>query len=112
MTMQTKLTTTTVVIALALLLVSCRRADSPSISRASSPSPTALIDDLRKLAATHCGIDEQTIDVNAPVQKQGCDDLDLVELIMSIEEKYKVPIPDAEADGASINSLARIINRR
>ena len=106
----------TVIMALVVVSIGCHRGSSPSNSPANSPSPTAqqaaLIDDLRKLAATQCGIREQAVDVNSPLQKQGCDDLDLVELVMTIEEKYNVPIPDADTDGATINSLARIVNKR
>ena len=103
-------------IALIIVSVACDRASSPSTSPANSPSPTAqqlaLINDLRKLTETQCGIKAEAIDVNAPIQRQGCDDLDLVELVLTIEDKYNVTIPDSEADGATINSFARIINRR
>ena len=115
MAMQKKLVFT-VIMALLIVSVACHRAGSPSTSQANSASPTAqqvaLIDDLRKLAASQCGMREQAIDVNSPLEKQGCDDLDIVELVMTIEEKYNVPIPDADTDGATINSLARIVNKR
>ena len=105
-----------VIIVLVIVSVACHRDRSSATSPANSPSPTAqqaaVINDLRKLAATQCGISEHAIDVNSPIQKQGCDDLDLVELVLTIEDKYNVTIPDSDADGATINSLARIINRR
>ena len=114
MTMQKKQAITLILALVAS--VACHRAISPSNSLSNSPGPTAqqlaLIDDLRKLTETQCGIKAETIDVNVPIQKQGCDDLDLVELVLTIEDKYNVTIPDNEAVGATINSLARIVNRR
>ena len=107
---------TAVIIASVMVSIACRPDRSSSTSPANSPSPTAqqlaLIDDLRKLTEGHCGIKTEAIDVNLPLQRQGCDDLDLVELIIAIEEKYNITIPDADADGASVNSLARIVNKR
>ena len=107
---------TVVIIALAMVSTGCQPDRSPSTSPANSPSPSAqqlaLIDDLRKLTESHCGIKAEAIDVDAPLQKQGCDDLDFVELVMAIEEKYNMTISDADADGASVNSLARVINKR
>ena len=105
-----------VIIALVIVSVACHRDRSSATSPANSPTPTAqqaaLINDLRKLTEAQCGIKAETIDVNSPIQKQGCDDLDLVELVLTIEDKYNVTIPDTDANGATINSLARIINRR
>ena len=104
------------IIAFAAVSAGCRGAGRSSNSPANSPSPSAqqvaVVDDVRKLAATACGISEQAIDVDAPIQKQGCDELDLLELIMTIEEKYNITIPDADTDGATVNTLARIVNRR
>lgn len=111
MTMQKKLVFT-VIISLVIVSLACHRPSSPANSSSPSAQQVALIDDLRKLAATQCGIREQAVDVNSPLQKQGCDDLDLVELVMTIEEKYNVTIPDADTDGATVNSLARIVNKR
>ena len=111
MTMQKKLVFT-VIISLVIVSLACHRPSSPANSSSPSAQQVALIDDLRKLAATQCGIREQAVDVNSPLQKQGCDDLDLVELVMTIEEKYNVTIPDSDTDGATVNSLARIVNKR
>ncbi len=106
----------TPIVALVIISVACHRPSSRSTSPSNSASPTAKqlaqIDDLRKLAETQCGTQAGKIDVNASLLTVGCDDLDVVELIMTIEQKYNVTIPDSETDGATINSLARIINKR
>ena len=105
-----------VIIALITVSVACHRTSSPSKSSANSPSPTtqqvALIDDLRKLAETQCGAKAEKIDVDASLLTAGCDELDVVELIMTVEEKYNVTIPDAPGESVTINGLARIVNRR
>ena len=105
-----------IVIALVIVSVACHRASSPSNSPANSASPTAqqlaLINDLRKLAETQCGTKAEKIDVDASLLTVGCDELDVVELIMTVEEKYNVTIPDTPGESVTINSLARIINRR
>ena len=50
--------------------------------------------------------------MDASLETQGCDDLDVVELIMTVEEKYNIAISDDELQRATINNLARIINKR
>ena len=115
MTMQKK-QVLAVIIAMVTVSVACHPASSPSKSPANSPSPStqqvALIDDLRKLAETQCGTKAEKIDVDVSLLTVGCDELDVVELIMTVEEKYNVTIPDAPGESVTINILARIVNRR
>jgi acyl carrier protein len=98
--------------------VACRPDRSSSTSPANSPSPSptaqqlALINDLRKLAETQCGAKADAIDVDASLLTQGCDELDVVELIMMVEDKYNITIPDIEGERVTVNSLARIIDKR
>jgi acyl carrier protein len=98
-----------------IALCGCR-ASSPSTSPANSQTPTAqqlaLVDDLRKLVATQCGAKAEAIDLDASLETQGCDDLDVVELVMTVEEKYSVSISDDQLERATINNLARIIGKR
>ena len=105
-----------VITAFTIVSVACRPDRSSSTSPANSPSPTAqqlaLIEDLRKLAETQCGTKAEAIDVDAPLIAQGCDELDVVELIMMLEDKYNITIPDIEGERVTINSLARIIDKR
>ena len=113
MTMHKKLV---VIIALVIVSVACHRDRSSATSPANSPTPTAqqatLINDLRKLAETQCGAKAEKIDVDASLLTAGCDELDVIELIMTVEEKYNVTIPDAPGESVTINTLARIVNRR
>ena len=104
------------IIALVTVSIACHRASSPSKSQANSASPTAqqitLMNDLRKLAETQCGTKADKIDVDASLLTVGCDELDVVELIMTVEEKYNVPIPDMPGESVTIKSLAQTVSRR
>lgn len=54
---------------------------------------------LRKLIADQLGVEESRVVESASFQDDlEADSLDLVELIMSIEEEFKVEIPDEDAD--------------
>lgn len=54
---------------------------------------------LKKLIADQLGVDEARVVETASFQDDlEADSLDLVELIMSIEEEFKVEIPDEDAD--------------
>ncbi|HKY44775.1 MAG TPA: phosphopantetheine-binding protein [Pyrinomonadaceae bacterium] len=107
---------TPVIVALAMVSTGCQRESNPSTSPANSPTPTAqqlaLIDDLRKLTETQCSTKAEAINIDAPLIAQGCDELDVVELMMMIEDKYNITTPDIEGERVTINSLARIINAR
>ena len=104
------------IIALGTVCIACHRPSSPSKLPANSASPTAqqvtLINDLRKLAEAQCGTKAEKIDVDASLLTAGCDELDVVELIMTVEEKYNVTIPDMPGESVNIKSLAQIVNRR
>ena len=53
------------------------------------------IDRVRSEAATILKKDSSQIDVAKPLLAQGADELDLVEIIMQVEEAFKVEIPDS-----------------
>lgn len=38
------------------------------------------------------------LDVNKPLLAQGADELDVVEIVMSVEEEFKIEIPDEELE--------------
>ncbi|MDD2717216.1 MAG: acyl carrier protein [Candidatus Wallbacteria bacterium] len=59
----------------------------------------ATFDDVKKVVAEQLGVDESEITKEASfVDDLGADSLDLVELIMSLEEKFGIEIPDEEAE--------------
>ncbi|MDD5090598.1 MAG: acyl carrier protein [Candidatus Wallbacteria bacterium] len=59
----------------------------------------AMFDDVKKVVAEQLGVDEAEITPEASfVDDLGADSLDLVELIMSLEEKFNIEIPDEDAE--------------
>ena len=105
--------TAIVILALVITSVGCRGGDGTSTSTANSQTPSAkVINELRKLTEAQCGTKAEAIDLDAPLETQGCDELDVVELIMTVEEKYNITISDDELQRATINKLARAINKR
>jgi len=57
-----------------------------------------LLDELKKLVAERLGIDEKDIKPGASFTEDlGADSLDLVELMMALEEKFGIEIPDEDA---------------
>jgi acyl carrier protein len=102
-----------VIAAVSITLGACGRTSGRSASTSnSSAQQTAVVDELRKLAETQCGTRAEAIDPDTALETQGCDDLDVVELIMTVEEKYNLSIPDDQIDRVTINKLARIVNNR
>lgn len=99
------------IVAVSIAIAGCGHT-SRSTSPANSANSSALVNELRKLAENQCGAKAEAIDLEVRLQSQGCDDLDLVELVMTIEEKYNLTISDDQTDRATINSLARTINNR
>ncbi len=56
-----------------------------------------LLDELKKLVAERLGIDEKDIKPGASFTEDlGADSLDLVELMMALEEKFGIEIPDED----------------
>lgn len=83
-------------------------------------SPEKVVDRVRAEVAKILKKDSAQIDVTKPLVAQGADELDLVEIVMAIEEAFKVEIPDS-AIGENVNEasktltvakLAEIVSRR
>lgn len=59
----------------------------------------AILDDVKQVVAEQLGVDESEVTPEASfVDDLGADSLDLVELIMSLEEKFGIEIPDEDAE--------------
>jgi len=82
---------------LALLLAAGALATAaPAPAPDASLSMVEIIDKVRTQAATQLGRRKADVETTRSLFAQGLDELDLVELVMALEESFKVPIPDAE----------------
>jgi acyl carrier protein len=84
------------------------------------PAQQQLIDRIRREVAQVLKKDPALIDVATPMAALGADELDVVEIVMAVEEAFKVEIPDSaigEKAGDStrtltIQKLAEIVSRQ
>ena len=52
--------------------------------------------------------DSAQLDVAKPLVAQGADELDIVEIVMAVEEAFKVEIPDA-AIGENVGEISKAL---
>ncbi|MEK6698498.1 MAG: phosphopantetheine-binding protein [Nitrospirota bacterium] len=81
-----------------------------------------LLEQVRKIAADILRVKPRDIAVDVPLSKQKfrADDLDMVEIVMALEEAYKIEIPDNElgrdnkeiVSTMSVRKLAEIVARK
>ncbi len=63
------------------------------------PEERSIEDRLTDLLAEHLGVDREKVTPDADlIEDLGADSLDLVEIVMAIEEEFRIEIPDAEAE--------------
>ena len=59
----------------------------------------ALIDDVKAVVVEQLNVKEDEVKEESKfVEDLGADSLDVVELVMALEEKFDIEIPDAEAE--------------
>ena len=59
----------------------------------------ALIDDIREVVVEQLSVSADEVKEDAKfVEDLGADSLDVVELVMALEEKFDIEIPDDEAE--------------
>ena len=84
-----------------------------------SPDPTPdRVERIRSMTAERIAGEAEQIDVDKAMAAQGCDDDDIFELILDLEETYRIEIDDVEygSDGnttdkkLTVRGLARIVN--
>lgn len=66
-------------------------------------------DKLKQIIVNQLGVEEQAVIGKAKfIEDLGADSLDIVELVMAMEEAFKIDIPDEEAE--SIRSVDDAVN--
>lgn len=59
----------------------------------------SVFDDVKKVVVEQLNVEEDSIKMESQIiQDLGADSLDVVELIMALEEKFDIEIPDADAE--------------
>lgn len=108
---------------LLLLTAACSR-DAQKDQPATEALPESA--EVRRIAAELLGVPEPQIDMDVPLSRHRppLDDLDLVELVMEVEDRFQIAIPDDElereagtakvtllADRLTLGSVANIVHR-
>ena len=66
------------------------------------------VDRVRSEVATILNKDKAQIDVAKPLAAQGADELDIVEIVMAVEEAFRVEIPDS-ALGENVSEISKTL---
>jgi len=83
-----------------------------------SPDAVQLEKELKNIIVERLGVDESQVTLDAKYVKDlGADSLDLVELIMALEEKFGIDIPDENAEqlatvGDSMEYLQKVLSEK
>lgn len=69
----------------------------------------ALLDDIKAVVVEQLGVNADEVKEDSKfVEDLGADSLDVVELVMALEEKFDVEIPDDEAE--KIRTVKDVVN--
>ncbi len=73
-----------------------------------------ILEELRTIIADQTGLSPDEIKPESNIIKDlGCDSLDIVEMLMTVEEKYNITVDDSEvADMATIADVVRFIEAK
>jgi acyl carrier protein len=69
------------------------------------------LQELEQLVNTKYGIDSATLGPNSLLAEHGLDSLSLAELLFTIEDHFKVDIPDSRTDVNTLADLAALIDQ-
>ncbi|HEU4511344.1 MAG TPA: phosphopantetheine-binding protein [Pyrinomonadaceae bacterium] len=105
-----------------LLQAGCNRStrdDSSKGTPRSAGSASAeyqqIVDKISDIVGDQLNLNPSEVDVDRPLsqQKNPADDLDVVEIIMTVEQAFDIPISDEEvARDLSVRKLADIVSRK
>lgn len=73
-----------------------------------------ILEELRTIIADQTGLSPDEIKPESNIIKDlGCDSLDIVEMLMTVEEKYNITVDDSEvSDMATIADVVRFIEAK
>lgn len=73
----------------------------------------AVFDDVRDVVVEQLSVSPEAVKLESKIiEDLGADSLDVVELVMALEEKFEVEIPDSEAEKLiSINDVVTYIEK-
>ena len=71
-------------------------------------SPQSPVERVRLEVAGILGKKAGDIDISKPLTEQGADELDIVEIVMALEEAFKVEIPDS-AIGETVSEVSKTL---
>ncbi|QCD51988.1 acyl carrier protein [Campylobacter sp. RM16192] len=73
----------------------------------------AVFDDVRDVVVEQLSVSPEAVKLESKIiEDLGADSLDVVELVMALEEKFEVEIPDSEAEKLiSINDVVAYIEK-
>ena len=74
----------------------------------------ALIDEVKEVVAEQLNVDVNEISEDSKfVEDLGADSLDVVELVMALEEKFDIEIPDSDAEGiATVGDAVKYVESK
>lgn len=75
------------------------------------PSDSQLLAAVRTIIAEQLGKWPAEIDSTRSLYKLGADEMDVVQIVLALEQKYQIKLPDA-AVGASQKPMGRSLNAR
>lgn len=117
---------------IALAQPGCQRSPSPLASanapaqsasaRSGRPDNQQVVDKIREIVAKQLGVERSAVEADVPLsgQKVTADELDIIEIIMSVEEAFGVEIKDEDISGPngdinaglSVKKLADVVSAK
>ena len=67
--------------------------------------------ELQKLIQDKYGIDHATLDPNESMRDKGLDSLTLVEFLFTVEEHFKIDMPDTDTSIDTLAGLAAVVDK-
>jgi acyl carrier protein len=99
-----------------------KKTQAPPPAATPAITQNQTVETIRKIVANKLEVEPQTIDIEAPLSKQKspADELDAVEIILDIEDTFKIEVKEDEVGGSapglpdrlSVRKLSEIVNKK